>query len=165
MSYVEGSRSDSAHREHKARLRAIRCWPGRRRRPSLGEGRTCGQPLKVSNGAPCTGDPTTVLTPDQLLDDVMLHWLPATATSSARLYWESLRLGERRQTDLAPIPVATGHSMFPRRSSASPAAGRRLATRTSCGGTNSSMAGTSQPSKSQPPSLTRCGRSSAWSAP
>jgi pimeloyl-ACP methyl ester carboxylesterase len=37
----------------------------------------------------CQGDPLTVLTRDELLDNVMLYWLPGTAASSARLYWES----------------------------------------------------------------------------
>jgi pimeloyl-ACP methyl ester carboxylesterase len=37
------------------------------------------------------GDPEGVLTRDQLLDNLMLYWLPATGASSARLYWESIR--------------------------------------------------------------------------
>jgi epoxide hydrolase len=32
-----------------------------------------------------------VLTRDELLDNVMLYWLPGTGASSARLYWESIR--------------------------------------------------------------------------
>src|SRR5246127_2153770 len=35
------------------------------------------------------GDPANVLTRDEMLDNVMLYWLPATGASSARLYWES----------------------------------------------------------------------------
>ena len=30
-----------------------------------------------------------MLTRDELLDNVMLYWLPGTGASSARLYWES----------------------------------------------------------------------------
>ena len=30
-----------------------------------------------------------MLTRDELLDNVMLYWLPRTGASSARLYWES----------------------------------------------------------------------------
>ena len=39
----------------------------------------------------CDGHPENVVTRDELLDNVMLYWLPATATSSARLYWESFQ--------------------------------------------------------------------------
>jgi pimeloyl-ACP methyl ester carboxylesterase len=37
----------------------------------------------------CDGHPENVLTRDELLDQVMMYWLPNSATSSARLYWES----------------------------------------------------------------------------
>jgi pimeloyl-ACP methyl ester carboxylesterase len=37
----------------------------------------------------CDGDPLNVLTRDELLDNVMMFWLPGTGASSARLYWES----------------------------------------------------------------------------
>ncbi len=39
----------------------------------------------------CDGDPLNVLTRDEILDNIMLYWLPGTAGSSARLYWESFR--------------------------------------------------------------------------
>src|SRR6185312_16613030 len=35
------------------------------------------------------GNPEDALTLDEMLDNIMLYWLPGTATSSARLYWES----------------------------------------------------------------------------
>ena len=35
------------------------------------------------------GDIRDVLSYDDILDNIMLYWLPATAASSARLYWES----------------------------------------------------------------------------
>jgi pimeloyl-ACP methyl ester carboxylesterase len=57
----------------------------------------------------CDGHPENVLTRDELLDNVMLYWLPATGASSARLYWESFRGG-----DLSPIAVPTGCSIFPK---------------------------------------------------
>jgi pimeloyl-ACP methyl ester carboxylesterase len=57
----------------------------------------------------CDGDPENVLTRDEMLDNVMLHWLPATGASSARLYWES---SGRRPTD--PIDVPAGFSAFPK---------------------------------------------------
>jgi epoxide hydrolase len=57
----------------------------------------------------CGGDPLTVLTRDELLDNVMLYWLTASGASSARLYWESFR-----DFDAAPIAVPTGCSVFPK---------------------------------------------------
>jgi pimeloyl-ACP methyl ester carboxylesterase len=55
------------------------------------------------------GDPENVLTRDEMLDNVMLHWLPATGASSARLYWESF--GSR---PAEPIDVPAGFSVFPK---------------------------------------------------
>jgi epoxide hydrolase len=58
----------------------------------------------------------SVLTRDELLDNVMLYWLPGTGASSARLYWESIRQvnqwisGPTRDT----VTVPTGCSIFPR---------------------------------------------------
>lgn len=57
----------------------------------------------------CDGDPGNVFSPEDMLDNIMLYWLPATAASSARLYWESFA---RRVTD--PVPVPAGCSIFPR---------------------------------------------------
>jgi len=57
----------------------------------------------------CEGDPETVLTRDELLDNVMLYWLPAAGAASARLYWESF--GDR---DFSRIHVPTGISVFPK---------------------------------------------------
>ena len=37
----------------------------------------------------CDGHPENILSRDELLDNVMLYWVTATAASSARLYWES----------------------------------------------------------------------------
>jgi len=58
--------------------------------------------------ADCGGDPLSVLTRDELLDNVMCYWLPAAATSSARLYWESF---SRVASD--EIDVPSGVSIFP----------------------------------------------------
>jgi pimeloyl-ACP methyl ester carboxylesterase len=55
-------------------------------------------------------DPESGLTRDEILDNVMLHWLPGTGTSSARLYWESLHDPAARE----PIDAPTGLSVFPR---------------------------------------------------
>ena len=57
----------------------------------------------------CNGHPENVLTRDELLDNVMLYWLPDAAASSARLYWESFR---RVPTDPVNLPV--GCSIFPK---------------------------------------------------
>ena len=59
----------------------------------------------------CDGHPENVLTRDELLDNVMLYWLPANAASSARLYWESFR-GALALSD--PVTVPVGCSIFPK---------------------------------------------------
>jgi pimeloyl-ACP methyl ester carboxylesterase len=64
----------------------------------------------------CDGHPENVLTRDELLDNVMLYWLPGTGASSARLYWESIRRvnewisGSIHDT----VAVPTGCSIFPK---------------------------------------------------
>jgi pimeloyl-ACP methyl ester carboxylesterase len=57
----------------------------------------------------CDGDPANVLTKDEMLDDVMLYWLPAAGASSARLYWESFG---KPLTGTVQVPV--GCSVFPK---------------------------------------------------
>jgi epoxide hydrolase len=57
----------------------------------------------------CDGHPENVLTRDELLDNVMLYWLPAAGASSARLYWESFIRGNRD-----PVHVPSGMSIFPK---------------------------------------------------
>jgi hypothetical protein len=52
--------------------------------------------------------PENVLSRDELLDNVMMYWLPAAGASSARLYWESFRNISRD-----PVTAATGISIFP----------------------------------------------------
>jgi epoxide hydrolase len=49
-----------------------------------------------------------VFTRDEILDTIMLYWLPATGASAARLYWESFA------RNLDPVPVPSGCSIFPR---------------------------------------------------
>jgi epoxide hydrolase len=56
------------------------------------------------------GDPANVLTRDEMLDNVMLYWLPGTGASSGRLYWESFgKPGSRGQ-----VQVPVGCSVFPK---------------------------------------------------
>jgi epoxide hydrolase len=57
----------------------------------------------------CDGDPESLFTKDQLLDNIMMYWLPATGASSARLYWESFT-----RASMEPVTVPTGCSVFPR---------------------------------------------------
>jgi epoxide hydrolase len=64
----------------------------------------------------CDGHPENVLTRDELLDNLMLYWLPGTGASSARLYWESSRLVNEwifGPTD-DTVAVPTGCSIFPK---------------------------------------------------
>ena len=64
----------------------------------------------------CDGDLESVLTRDELLDNLMLYWLPRTGASSARRYWESMRQVNEwisgRTTDTVTVP--TGCSIFPK---------------------------------------------------
>jgi pimeloyl-ACP methyl ester carboxylesterase len=64
----------------------------------------------------CGGHPENVLTRDELLDNLMLYWLPRTGASSARLYWESIR--EVNELLSGPVhdvvEVPTGCSVFPK---------------------------------------------------
>ncbi|HEX8858853.1 MAG TPA: epoxide hydrolase [Actinomycetes bacterium] len=57
-----------------------------------------------------------VLSRDELLDNLMLYWLPGTGASSARLYWESIRQVNQwisgQVTDTVAVP--TGCSIFPK---------------------------------------------------
>ncbi len=57
----------------------------------------------------CDGHPENVLSRDELLDNVMLYWLPATAASSARLYWESFNT-----PPIGNVQVPVGCSIFPK---------------------------------------------------
>jgi pimeloyl-ACP methyl ester carboxylesterase len=57
----------------------------------------------------CDGHPENVLTRDELLDNVMLYWLPAAGASSARIYWESFNQG-----GFDPVTVPAGASVFPK---------------------------------------------------
>ena len=59
----------------------------------------------------CDGHPENILSRDELLDNVMLYWVTATAGSSARLYWESFGAGRRAA---GPVTVPTGVAVFPK---------------------------------------------------
>jgi pimeloyl-ACP methyl ester carboxylesterase len=57
----------------------------------------------------CDGDPANALTRDEMLDNIMLYWLPGTGASAARLYWESFR-----KPLPGPVTVPVGCSIFPK---------------------------------------------------
>ncbi len=58
------------------------------------------------------GNPESVLTHDEMLDDVMLYWLTNAGASSARLYWEGQASMSRPPP--APMQTPTAISMFPK---------------------------------------------------
>ena len=64
----------------------------------------------------CDGHLENLLTREELLDNLMLYWLPRTGASSARLYWESIRRVNEwisgPTTDTVAVP--TGCSIFPK---------------------------------------------------
>ena len=57
----------------------------------------------------CDGHPENTLTRDELLDNVMLYWLPGTGASSARLYWQSFN-----NPPMDPVKVPVGCSIYPK---------------------------------------------------
>ncbi|RWE53655.1 MAG: epoxide hydrolase [Mesorhizobium sp.] len=61
------------------------------------------------------GEPERLLSKDEMLDDVTLYWLTNSATSAARLYWEtmgqSVLLAAAQKTSDISLPVAI--SVFP----------------------------------------------------
>ena len=57
----------------------------------------------------CDGHPERTLSKDQMLDNISVYWFTATASSSARLYWESLR-----GVNMDRVTSPTGISVFPR---------------------------------------------------
>jgi pimeloyl-ACP methyl ester carboxylesterase len=57
----------------------------------------------------CDGHPENILHRDELLDNVMFYWATNSATSSARIYWESF--GRARAVNLS-VPV--GVAVYPK---------------------------------------------------
>ncbi|MCK9382471.1 MAG: epoxide hydrolase [Sulfuritalea sp.] len=55
------------------------------------------------------GEPESALTRDAMLDNIMLYWLPATAASAARLYWESLAFFKT-----TPLALPVGVTIYPK---------------------------------------------------
>src|ERR1700760_4381106 len=63
-----------------------------------------------------SGPLDAVLSRDDLLDNLMLYWLPGTGASAARLYWESIRQVNEwiAGPAEAAVDVPVGCSVFPR---------------------------------------------------
>lgn len=57
----------------------------------------------------CDGHPETVLTRDELLDNIMFYWATNSAASAARLYWESLDSFTEGE-----VLIPAGASIFPK---------------------------------------------------
>lgn len=57
----------------------------------------------------CDGHPENVFTRDELLDNVMMFWLPGNGASSARIYWESFN-----SPPFDAVEVKVGASIFPK---------------------------------------------------
>jgi len=55
------------------------------------------------------GDPSSVFTLEEMLDNIMLYWLPAAGASAARIYWETAG-----KLTVDPVTVPAGCSVFPR---------------------------------------------------
>jgi epoxide hydrolase len=59
------------------------------------------------------GNPEKVFSLDEMLDDIMLYWLPNAGASSARLYWEGMQAMRSGGMPSVPMKTPTGISMFP----------------------------------------------------
>jgi epoxide hydrolase len=55
------------------------------------------------------GDPSSVFAQEEMLDNIMLYWLPAAGAAAARIYWETAG-----KLAVAPVTVPAGCSVFPR---------------------------------------------------
>lgn len=69
------------------------------------------QMLQDASGS--DGHPKRVFTLDEMIDNIMLYWLPNTGPSAARLYWETAQEPPVMASIEQPMPTPTGISMFP----------------------------------------------------
>ncbi|MBB3087062.1 epoxide hydrolase family protein [Geodermatophilus sabuli] len=65
---------------------------------------------KFAAWSDCDDDPVAVLGADRVLDHVSTYWFTASATSSARMYWEMAQAPSGRTPS---VPVPAGVSLFP----------------------------------------------------
>ena len=68
---------------------------------------------KFRTWSDCDGDLDRHFTKDELLTNVMLYWVPETATSSARLYYEMMHAGKFPPQQFR-VDVPTGCAIFPK---------------------------------------------------
>ena len=124
----EGLRTASLTPEDQARIQAMRRWQDTETGYSAIQGtrpQTIGYALEDSPAglaawivekfrawSDCGGDIERSFTKDQLLTNITLYWVTATATSSARLYYEMRQAG-RGAVPAAPITVPTGIAQYP----------------------------------------------------
>ncbi|AUZ89494.1 epoxide hydrolase [Arthrobacter agilis] len=60
------------------------------------------------------GDAEAIFTLDEMIDDIMLYWLPNTAASAARMYWEAGRNGWANPGTIEePLTLPVGLSIMP----------------------------------------------------
>ena len=60
------------------------------------------------------GNAEGIFTLDEMIDDIMLYWLPSAAASAARMYWEAARTGWATPGTLEnPLAVPVGLSVMP----------------------------------------------------
>ncbi|RVV97921.1 epoxide hydrolase [Mesobaculum littorinae] len=58
------------------------------------------------------GDPEAVFDLDEMIDDIMLYWLPNAGPSSARLYWEGMQAMMEGGMPSSSMKTPAGISMF-----------------------------------------------------
>ncbi|GHG32452.1 epoxide hydrolase family protein [Paracoccus aerius] len=58
------------------------------------------------------GDPESVFGLDEMIDDIMLYWLPNAGPSSARLYWEGMNALRAGGMPQGAMRIPAGISMF-----------------------------------------------------
>jgi pimeloyl-ACP methyl ester carboxylesterase len=68
---------------------------------------------KFRTWSDCDGDVERRFTKDELLTNIMLYWVPETATSSARLYYEMLHAGKFPPQSFR-VNAPTGCAIFPK---------------------------------------------------
>jgi epoxide hydrolase len=124
----EGLRTASLTPEDQARIQGMRRWQDTETGYSAIQGtrpQTIGYALEDSPAglaawivekfrawSDCGGDIERSFTKDQLLTNITLYWVTATATSSARLYYEMRQAGQAA-VPAAPITVPTGIAQYP----------------------------------------------------
>ncbi len=66
-------------------------------------------------------DPQSVISTDEILDNIMLYWLTDTAASSARIYWETRGTSLQLVKSMPPPPSVSFPTRTSRRRKAGPA--------------------------------------------